>query len=309
MRSWEPFLKLQSLVAVLVACVAGGMVAAIGIGGVQFYGWALFIGVPFVIGLVAGALLPRDVKKRLAIFAAITAAGLMVTFMILAGKEGAVCIGLAAVLGLIPLMAGALIGIVIRRRVLFIWLAVAALAGLEPRMHARPEVFVVEDSMIVRAAPVRTWSTIVSLNSVGPSHDWIFRSGIACPQRTKIVDGRVGGTRLCTMSTGVLKERIDVWQPGHRLAWTAISTPPPIEETNPFHAVDAPHLHGMYRNVQGEFALQAIGGGRTLLTRRTWYEYDMYPAAYWRMWCDFGASRIQRFVLGEVKRAAEEPRI
>lgn len=131
----------------------------------------------------------------------------------------------------------------------------------------------------------------------------------ACPQCTRIVEPRAGGRRVCTLTTGVLMERIDDWRPGERLSWQAVSTPPPMHELNPFHEVDAPHLHGTYRNIRGEFALERVGPRITRLTRRTWYSHDLYPSLYWTMWCDMGASKIQRFMLDEVRRAAETRRI
>lgn len=101
------------------------------------------------------------------------------------------------------------------------------------------------------------------------------------------------------------RREIDVWKPGERLAWRALSTPPPMKEVTILRDVDPPHLHGYYRNLRGEFALEQVAPGVTRLTRRTWYSHDLYPSLYWRLWCDYGASKIQRFVLGEVKRAAE----
>ena len=75
-----------------------------------------------------------------------------------------------------------------------------------------------------------------------------------------------------------------------------------MEELNPFHEhVDPPHLHGTYRNVRGEFALEPAGEGRTRVTRRTWYQHDLYPSAYWRIWCDWGASRIHLLVLEHLR--------
>lgn len=109
-----------------------------------------------------------------------------------------------------------------------------------------------------------------------------------------------GGTRVCTMSTGLMLERIDGWEPGRRLSWRALSTPPPMTELNPFGEVDAPHLHDFYRNVRGEFFLERIGDV-TRVTRRTWYEHDLYPSAYWRIWCDIGASKIHRLDLEHVR--------
>jgi hypothetical protein len=150
------------------------------------------------------------------------------------------------------------------------------------------------------------WTAIVRLDRLSPPRDWVLRTGIACPESTRITEGAVGGTRVCTLSTGTLREKISVWAPGQRLRWRAETTPPPLREINPFGEVDAPHLHGFYTNTQGEFALQRLGPGKTLVTRRTWYRHNLYPSGYWRLWCDFAASRVHRYVLGELKARAEK---
>jgi len=70
------------------------------------------------------------------------------------------------------------------------------------------------------------------------------------------------------------------------------------------HAAAADLLGGLVA-CSCEFAIEPVSRGVSRLTRRTWYAHDLYPSAYWRIWCDMGASNIQRFVLDEVKRAAE----
>jgi hypothetical protein len=155
--------------------------------------------------------------------------------------------------------------------------------------------------VIIDGTTDEIWNAIVALSDVPPPDDLFFRAGIATPQKTKIVTCANGGLRVCTMSTGTLVERIDAWEPGRRLGWRALSTPPPMKELNPFHEVDPPHLHGTYRNVRGEFALERVDATRTRVTRRTWYEHDLYPSLYWRIWCDFGASKIHHLVLEHVR--------
>lgn len=225
------------VVASLLAAAAALLVVLLAVEAVQFYGYVLFIGAPFVLGYVATAYTPP--AARAGCFIATTCAALLlVALMLIVGKEGAICLGLAGTLAILPAFGGMLLAKLLRRKSTLIVVAgVLTLAAIEPSLHGKPDVYLVEDSILVHATPQRTWETIVSLSDVAPSHDWIFRSGIACPQRTKIVDGRVGGKRICTMSTGLLMERIDVWQPGRRLGWVAVSTPPPLpplRETNPF---------------------------------------------------------------------------
>ena len=278
------------------------------------YGWVLFFAAPFLLGFVSTAVMAAGEPRPRSTCLATTcvAAGMISVAFLVTAAEGIICLIMALPIAG-PLMylgsslayelfhAGRLPGP--RMIAILLPLVLIALVPFEPD-HRSP-VYVAEDSIVVHASAERTWRTIVTLSDVRPAHGLLFRTGIACPQRTKIVAGRSGGLRVCTMSTGLLMERIDVWQPGRRLAWRAISTPPPMKELNPLADADPPHLHGYYRNVRGEFAIERLGPDVCRLTRRTWYSLDLAPASYWRIWCDVGAAKIQRFVLEEVKRSAE----
>jgi hypothetical protein len=41
-----------------------------------------------------------------------------------------------------------------------------------------------------------------------------------------------------------------------------------------------------------------------IVTRRTWYSQRLYPAAYWRFWCEVGISHIHQTVLEQVRSLA-----
>lgn len=186
------------------------------------------------------------------------------------------------------------------------FVALAAAAAWEPALHDdRVPLYAAADSIVIDGTPEEVWSALVALSDVPKPDDLFFRAGIATPQKTKIVACESGGLRVCTLSTGTLLERIDVWQPGTRLGWRALSTPPPMKELNPFGDADPPHLHGTYRNLRGEFALERIDAHRTRVTRRTWYEHDLYPSFYWRIWCDLGASKVHRLVLEHLRHETE----
>jgi len=56
--------------------------------------------------------------------------------------------------------------------------------------------------------------------------------------------------------------------------------------------------------VDGEFLPTPLPGGRTRLQGTTWYR-RMWPAGYWRLWCDAVVHRIHLRVLRHIKRLAE----
>lgn len=303
-------------VVIANAALAGG-IGWLATNATAVYGYALFLALPLLIGFVPVAILAL---RRPRPFWYCAAVGFLVAFIaslgfLFIGWEGLICIGMALPITSPLILFGITIAYLLfhAKRLpgagssaILMVAVVTVLVSCEGTRPRTPRMNVVADSLVVAATAEETWRTIVNLDELRPpKDDLLFRAGLACPQKTKIVGAHTGGVRVCTLSTGVLVEDIDAWEPNRRLAWRARNTPPPLTELNPIAEVDAAHLHGYYRSVRGEFVLDPLPGGRTLLTRRTWYTHDLYPAAYWRMWCDMAASKIHRYVLEEVRFAAE----
>ena len=76
-------------------------------------------------------------------------------------------------------------------------------------------------------------------------------------------------------------------------------------ELSPYRHVPPPHLDGALRSTRGEFVLKELANGRTRLIGHTWYEFDMYPHAYWTLWSDLRIQRIHLRVLKHVGDHAE----
>jgi hypothetical protein len=78
-----------------------------------------------------------------------------------------------------------------------------------------------------------------------------------------------------------------------------------MREWNPLGEIHPPHLDRFLVAHRGEFRLTELPGGRTLLQGTTWYEHNLWPAGYWRLWSDPIIHQIHRRVLEHIKRAAE----
>jgi len=306
-------------VSAIVAVAFGGACAYFAIYGRQFYGFALFLGVPFAVGFLVVALMrlfgPQTLARCMGV-PVLSALALSLGFLAM-GLEGIICIVMAIPLAGPPLIGGAAIAYWLfherdldpaRSAGTIAFLLICGIVG-EPLLRDEPTPRIVTDSVIVHASAADTWNAVVGLDEVPSSADWIFRAGVACPERTRIITPAAGGYRVCRLSTGNLIEQIEVFDPEHTLRWRTRSTPPPIREMNPFHPdVDPPHLHGYYDTPRGEFVLEALGPQVTRLTRRTWYSQQLYPQAYWNFWAELAISRIHRTVLGHVRSMSEAGR-
>ena len=82
-----------------------------------------------------------------------------------------------------------------------------------------------------------------------------------------------------------------------------------MEEWTPFSGLHPPHLDDGFVSRKGQFLLQPIRGqnGRhqTRLIGTTWYDIDVRPRLYWKLWADPTIHAIHHRVLGHIKRCTE----
>jgi hypothetical protein len=283
----------------------------------QNYGWGLFVGGPFCLGLASVALFGLARPQRfgpcmLVCFLATTLAGAGVLVFAL---EGAVCLVMAAPIGYFLAFLGGLVGFFIQSRpwapevnpfvVLLLAASLPCLTAAEAADPGDPEVMEVSSVVEVDAPPEAVWRAVVSFPELPPpDDDWVFRAGVACPVRAEIAGRGVGAERRCVFTTGTFVEPIDAWDEPRRLAFSVADQPEPMREWSPY-TIHPPHLHGYLVSRRGEFRLTPLAGGRTRLEGVTWYTNRMWPAIYWRLWSDAIIHRIHLRVLNHVKRLAE----
>jgi len=307
----------SAIAGVTITTVLGIAAVALGANALGVYGWGLFLGVPFALGLVSvlvyGANEPRPMEDCIKV--SLASVGLVGVGVLAVALEGAICLVMALPLILPLAVLGSIVGHGIQSRA---WavpatahtlcatiLVLPALMGIEAGGAARPEIRDVSTTVVVDAPPREVWRHVVAFPALPAPRELAFRAGIAYPVGA-VIEGRgEGAVRRCRFSTGDFVEPITAWEAPHRLAFDVREQPPPMRELSPWGAVHPPHLDGFLRSRRGEFRLQALPGGRTSLTGTTWYENRMWPAAYWRLWSDGLISRIHGRVLRHVAAISE----
>lgn len=78
-----------------------------------------------------------------------------------------------------------------------------------------------------------------------------------------------------------------------------------MAELSPYRHIHPPHLDGSFRSVRGEFRLIVLDKNRTRLEGSTWYQVDMGPRMYWRLWTDTIVHQIHHRVLQHIRQNAE----
>ena len=299
---------------VALGLAIAGVMLAVSVYALDTYGAALFLGTPVVMGavaaVVANAAAPRSWSASV---------GLGLLAVILAGAglfalalEGAICIAMAAPITLPQGALGGVVGKVIADSArpplpgtMAALMVLPGWAGAERLAAPQPE-FMVTSSVVIQASPTEVWQHVIHFPDLEEPDEWYFRYGIACPMRAEIHGEGVGAERHCIFTTGTFVEPITVWDAPRRLAFDVAEQPAPMFEMSPYEHVHPPHLEGALRSTRGVFLLEELPDGQTLLIGNTWYEFDMYPHAYWTLWSDLMIHRIHTRVLEHVRRHAEQ---
>jgi hypothetical protein len=299
---------------VIMGAAAGLGAIGAGVMLLRSYGGSLFLGTPFLIGLVSAVVSnrteERTTKETMVIgqLALLATGGALLFFAI----EGAVCLAMAVPIAAPIALLGSYIGAVLARRgrpsslshvslVLFLLLG-SAIDAAVPVPGAR----IVTTAVEIDASPDVVWRHVTSFGDIKARPGWLFKTGLAYPLRARLEGTGVGAVRHCEFTTGAFVEPITVWEAPRRLAFDVIAQPPPLQEWSPYTRVFAPHLDGFFRTSHGEFRLVALAGGRTRLEGRTWYTLDMQPAKYWTAIADTILHAIHRRVLEHVRSGAEQ---
>lgn len=312
--------------AVGSACMACGLVIppAIGLTLVSVflfrsYGAALFLGVPFWLGMAASLLhglrRPRGLMESVGV--GVLANMLCGLALFVTAVEGFVCLAMAAPLAAAMGGIGAGLGYLLqaegRRRVTtkmaprltVLLLLLPALMGMESHVARTHPVFRVDTALVIDAPPEAVWPHVIEFPELDPPTDWIFSTGIAYPLHARIEGRGVGAIRHCVFTTGAFVEPIEVWDEPRRLAFSVLETPHPMTEWTPYPGAPPPHLEEFMVSQGGEFRLVALPGGRTRLEGTTWYQHHMWPATYWHGWASFVMHRIHLRVLRHIRKRAE----
>jgi uncharacterized membrane protein YhaH (DUF805 family) len=306
---------LSATFGVVGAAAFGLLAVLVSVVGLKNYGWPLFLGTPFIQGLVCGWAFNRERARSTRETIAVVWTSLLLVggVVFLFAVEGVVCLimalPIAAVLGIMGAYVGrsiALRGSGIAFGAAAMFLVVPTGAAVDKATTSAPPTYEVVTTIDVAAPPEVVWKRVVQFGEIEAPLPWYFRAGIAYPVSATIRGQGVGAIRRCEFSTGAFVEPITVWDEPRRLAFGVVEQPPPLTELSIYSKVYAPHVNGFFRSHQGEFRLIALANGGTRLQGHTWYSVALYPQGYWRAISEGLLHKIHRRVLDQVKLEAEE---
>lgn len=314
-------LKKEALAAAGLATLAtvllGFLMALLGTQFQRNYGWGLFVGLPFCLGLFSTLIYGRRTPRRHSecLMVSIAPVVLLGLGLLLLAFEGVICIAMAAPLGLGLSAIGGMVGYWIqesrwkpagRPLTMGIVLAIMPLGmGLDKQVQGDPPMLAVHSSMDIDAPPEVVWEKVVTFTEIPEPREWLFHTGIAYPLRAVMRGTGVGAVRRCQFTTGDFVEPIQVWDAPRLLRFGVTENPAPMEELTPYRHIEPPHLKGYFESHEGQFELMRLPGNRTRLTGTTWYTDRIWPSAYWQLWSDYIIHRIHMRVLQHIQIDAE----
>jgi len=159
------------------------------------YGWGLFVGLPFCLGLFA--VLTHSYHQQRSYGECVTVAVLPVAMLgavlMLVAIEGVICIMMAAPLAFCLALLGGSLGYGIQaahwgRRHAPAMLGMVVLFtpgfyGIEHFTRPQPGVFEVKSAIEINAPPETVWQKVVAFTEIPPPKETLFRAGVAYPIR------------------------------------------------------------------------------------------------------------------------------
>ena len=294
---------------VAVACA----MAAVGVMGVKTYGYALFVGAPFVQAVVSvlvfGMDKPRAYPDCLRVgFLSLLCTGVA---LLLVAFEGVVCLAMALPLAALLTWLGVMLGFALqqnrtRSAPIFVMLAALMPAFLVVEGSTRPEprLHEVTTAIVIHAPRETVWANITAFAPLPEPTELPFRVGIGYPISCTIEEQGVGAVRRCHYSTGDFVEPVTVWNKPSHLGFTVSEQPEPLREWSPYD-IHPPHVHGFMEGKEGHLLLTTLPNGDTKLTAHSYYKNHMWPEAYWWAWSDAILHTIHNRVFAQVKARAE----
>lgn len=279
------------------------------------YGVALFVFIPFFIGVAATVLFGYKREWNLKSTMGATTLSLLTYCigLILFALEGAICIVMAAPLGWLIAAIGTAVGQAYLKHsgssplpvVVGLGLLVPMVMSFENLSEDKPEIYSVTTSVVIDASKEKVWEKVVAFSHIDEPEELLFKAGVAYPTHAEIEGKGVGAIRYCNFSTGRFVEPITTWNEPDLLQFSVKEMPEPLKEISPYD-IKPTHLHGYFVSTKGQFKLTQMADGKTLLEGTTWYYHKIAPAAYWKLWTDHIIHKIHNRVLQHIRKDAEQ---
>jgi hypothetical protein len=237
--------------------------------------------------------------------------------MMLTLLEGSICIAMFAPLAMLLASAGGVLGGLAARFIRsnrarrFTMTCVMFLplltAPWERHVLYQNQEREVENVIDIAASPEVIWRNIERVRAIRADElptSWSHRIGFPDPVEATLSHEGVGGVRNASFTGGLyFLETVDLWEPGHRLAFTIAAQTDAIPPTTLDEHV---RVGGAYFDVlRGEYRLEPLGNGTIRLHLSSRHRISTDFNWYAHLWTDAVMSDLQERILFVIRNRCE----
>lgn len=286
-----------------------------------YYGFTIFLIVPFCIGLTIGYFIRRhryyagmdSGRKGLRIYGLVILIAIFFSLMLMAFKvEGAICILMAAAIIFLPSLLGVVLGFYLYKLnlapflllVFFLNISAAGVDVLNPNKIYST----VTTELMIPAGQKEVWNILTHPVDFSKSRLFFFKAGITYPTSMQLTEKN--GRRFLYVTTNIRKDYlipIDTLIPGKKLSFLPLPSTVPMKEWSFYNdKISAKHLKGYFLPLSGAFTLYPVSENQCLLKATTTYTYKITPVSYWKLWSDYLVDAMQRQVLTDIQNIVRQ---
>lgn len=289
-----------------------GLLLAIGLGVVIFLailvgglgiGWAWTLATPVCIGIILG----YRCRVRSLAYILLVLTALIGIFVALFSLQvtGLVCSLIACCVTFGPMLAGALLGKLLRWRlkesgfsqrshlpVLLLFFLPITLAAAEKLAGFAPVRTAVETSRVLQIPVDRAWQSIRYFEQVEGQRPLLFRLGSIEPTGTHGYLTQQGDIQVCKYRSGWVTKKLRTKEYGRAIVFDVIEQEIGFERS--------------VRLLSGSFRFEPLGATTTRLTLRTDYEALLRPRVCWAPFEEYVLRTLHEYILDGIERQASE---
>lgn len=273
------------------------------------YGVALFIAIPFSIGILIafarafwGKATFGDILS-VAVFPIV----ILLLGLLFIGKEGFICILMALPIAILPFLIGVWIGYKIQNRVWSKYLVVVIVlfcnisAHVFDRIDLSPETNEITTSIVVDSSPREVWKRITSPFIFGEAKNFFFRNGVSYPVSMQVVTKNGVHFLNCVYTNGTTSATIQELVENKEMKFRFPTPQVTMKETSFYGAVEPKHIRGKIWASFGAFRLVPSGEGNVEIIATTKYVNGLGPKFYWKLWSEYLIDEMHLHVLEKIK--------
>ncbi|RYD55526.1 MAG: hypothetical protein EOP56_15540 [Sphingobacteriales bacterium] len=278
------------------------------------YGYALYIGVPTMVGFIAGFIInsPSRFSTIKKILLAMLITAILCVLLIVIGIEGAICILMIVGPLYVLVLIGYIIGNAIRRKnlvrndlVLFsIFLVNPVCIISDTQIEMADDS--VSSSIVINAPVQKVWDVMTHRVVYNEHPNFFFQKGVNYPKDMELQQ-KDGKTYLhCNLRNGTTDLLVTDLVPERLMRFHLIEEVIPMKELTIYDSLDAPHTHPEYFKLHyGEIKLEPLTAGSCRIHAYSNFAYKLSPAFYWSWWGHYLVDKMHRNVLSKIKTASE----